>query len=59
MFSSPESAKLEAERRIERVTREVASIRSLPPLRYRLAWLFYILAGWLEPDLTKGNHKAV
>lgn len=53
MFSSPESAKQEAERRIERVTDEVAYARALPPLRHRLARLFYTLAGWLEPDLTR------
>ena len=52
MFSSPESAKQEAERRIERVTSGVACSRSSPPLRLRLARFFYALAGRLEPDLT-------
>ena len=57
MFSSPESAKLEAERRVERVTSEVTYIRSSPPLRLRLARFFYTLAGWLEPDLTRREDR--
>ena len=57
MFSSPESAKLEAERRIERVASEVAYIRSSPPLRHRLARFFCTLAGWLEPGLTRRDRQ--
>lgn len=57
MFSSPESAKQEAERRIERVGSEVAYSRSRPPLRLRLARFFYTLAGWLEPDLTRQEDR--
>ena len=57
MVSSPESAKQEAERRIERVTSEVAYIRSSPPLRLRLAHFFYALAGRLEPSLTRREDR--
>ena len=57
MFSSPESAKQDAERRIERVTSEVAYSRSSLPLRLRLARFFYTLAGWLEPDLTRREDR--